>query len=138
MTIFLDSNVILDILLKNDKFYNESRTLLELSAEKSIDFFISATSITDIYYIVKKYKKDDVLVRDYISELLKVVSIAGVDEICIKNALQSSWKDFEDAVQNEAATQIGADYLVTRNIKDFKVTFTEIITPTEFLQKIKS
>lgn len=135
MTVFLDSNIILDILLKNPSFYTESKSILELITSKRIDYFISATSVTDIYYIVKKYEKDDSKVRKYISDLLNIVSVAGIDETCIKNALQSSWKDFEDAVQNEVATQIGADYLITRNTKDFKETFTKVLTPQEFLQE---
>lgn len=133
MTVFLDSNIILDILLKNKIFYEESRTLLVLGDAHPIDYFISATSITDIYYIVHKYEKDDSKVRKHISNLLEVVSVAGVDETCIKNALASSWKDFEDAVQNEAAVQIQADYLITRNTKDFTTTFVPVITPADFI-----
>ena len=67
--------------------------------------------------------------------LLEVFSIAGVDETCVKNALNSSWSDFEDSVQHEVAFQIRADYLVTRNVSDFKTSFIEVITPTDFLKK---
>lgn len=133
MTVFLDSNIILDILMKNEEFYSESKTLLALADNRFIEFFISASSITDIYYIANKYVKDASKVRAYLIDLLDIVSIAGIDETCIKNALNSSWKDFEDAVQNEASIQIGADYFVTRNAKDYKATFSQLITPTEFL-----
>ena len=68
---------------------------------------------------------------------MEIVSIAGIDETCIKNALNSSWKDFEDAVRHESAVQIRADYLVTRNIKDYKSSFVEVITPDKFLAKIR-
>ena len=136
MTVFLDSNIILDILLQNQEFHDESLSLLALSDSGIVDFFISAASITDIYYIARKYIKDEKEVRNHLSDLLEIISIAGIDEYCIKNALSSSWKDFEDAVQNEAASQIAADYIVTRNTKDFKNSFTEVITPSVFLEKI--
>ncbi len=136
MTVFLDSNIIPDILLKNQDFYQESQQLLNLADNPKIDFFISASSITDIFYIVKKKLNDAEKAKDYLQLLLQLVSVAGIDETCIKNALNSSWKDFEDAVQHEASIQIQADFLITRNIKDFQTPFVEIITPADFLKKI--
>ena len=135
MTVFLDSNIILDILLKNQDFYQESQQLLNLADNPKVDFFISASSITDIFYIVKKKLNDAEKTKDYLRLLLELVSVAGIDETCIKNALNSSWKDFEDAVQHEASIQIQADFLITRNIKDFQTQFVEIITPADFLRK---
>ena len=135
MTVFLDSNIILDILLKNQDFYQESQQLLNLADNPKIDFFISASSMTDIFYIVKKKLNDAEKTKDYLKLLLELVSVAGIDETCIKNALNSSWKDFEDAVQHEASIQIQADFLITRNTKDFQTQFVEIITPAEFLKK---
>ena len=124
MTVFLDSNIILDILLKTPEFYNESKSILTIpDTQPDIDYFISASSITDIFYIVNKKIDDKEKTKQYLSELLEIVSVAGIDEVCIKNALNSSWKDFEDSVQNESAVQIRADYLVTRNTKDFKSSF---------------
>ena len=138
MTVFLDSNIILDILLKNEELYKESQQLLDLADNHKIDFFISAASITDIFYIVNKKIKDKEKTKEHIKLLLELVSIAGIDESCIMNALNSSWKDFEDAVQYESSVQIQADYLVTRNTKDFKTSFVEVITPSAFLKKIES
>lgn len=133
MTVFLDSNIILDILLKNPAGYEESRKLL-LLADRKVDFFISASSVTDIFYITNKYLKDKQKTKDCLSELLQIVSIAGVDEQGIRNALNSSWSDFEDSVQNESAAQIRADYIVTRNISDFRMAFVQVISPRDFLE----
>ena len=101
-------------------------------------FFVSAASITDIFYIVRKQTKDEELTKNHLKLLLELVSIAGVDENCVKNALNSSWKDLEDAVQHEAAIQIRADYLITRNINDFKTSFVEVVTPSDFLKKFNN
>ncbi|MBO4706164.1 MAG: PIN domain-containing protein [Spirochaetaceae bacterium] len=138
MTVFLDSNIILDILLKNEELYKESQQLLNLADNHKIDFFISATSVTDIFYIVNKKIKNREKTKEHIKLLLELVSIAGIDEACIKNALNSSWNDFEDAVQHESSVQIQADYLVTRNTKDFKTSFVEVITPGDFLKRFAS
>ena len=135
MTVFLDSNIILDVFLKNKDFYEESQMVLNLADSGSIDFFISAASITDIFYVLNKYIKNAEEAKNHLKSLLEIVSVAGVDESCIKNALNSSWKDFEDSVQHEAAIQIGTDYLVTRNIDDFKTPFVEVINPTGFLKR---
>ena len=133
MTVFLDSNIILDILLKNPAGYEESRKLM-LLADRKVDFFISASSITDIFYIANKHLRDKQKTKDCLSELLEIVSVAGVDEQCIRNALNSSWSDFEDSVQNESAAQIRADYIVTRNVSDFKMAFVQVISPKGFLE----
>ena len=135
MTVFLDSNIILDILLKNADFYEESKKVLELSDSKPIDFYVSAASITDIFYILNKRLNNKEETKRYLQDLLEIVSVAGIDEKKIKNALNSSWKDFEDAVQHESSIQIGADYLVTRNTDDFKSSMVRIISPSEFLKE---
>lgn len=135
MTVFLDSNIILDILLKNADFYEESKKVLELSDSKPIDFYVSAASITDIFYILNKRLNNKEETKRHLQDLLEIVSVSGIDEACIKNALNSSWKDFEDAVQHESSIQIGADYLVTRNTDDFKSSMVRIISPSEFLKE---
>lgn len=135
MTVFLDSNIILDIFLKNNDSYEENQMLFKILDNNDIDYFISAASATDIFYIANKHIKDSEKTKEYMKSLLEIVSVAGVDESCIKNALGSSWSDFEDSVQHEVALQIRADYIVTRNVGDFKTSFVEVVTPTEFLKK---
>lgn len=90
MTVFLDSNIILDIFLKNKDFYEESRKVLNLADSAAIDYFISAASLTDIFYILNKHLKNKEETKLYLKDLLEIVSIAGIDESCIRNALNSS------------------------------------------------
>lgn len=134
MTVFLDTNLILDILLKNKGLCEESKKVLTLQEDNNIDFFISAASATDIYYVLNKRLKDSAAAKQYILDLLDVVSVAGVDETCIRNALNSSWNDFEDSVQHEISLQIQADYIVTRNLSDFSASFVPVISPSDFIQ----
>lgn len=137
MTVFLDSNLLLDFLIPNQKFANEAFEVLKLSITKKIDYYISAASLTDIFYVLNKNIKDFDKAKYMIKRILKFVSIAGVDESCILNALNSEWSDFEDSVQHEVASQIKADYIISRNTKDYKNSTIVVITPTEFLQRIK-
>lgn len=132
MIVFLDSNLILDVMLENSEFYDESNKILS-KCNDGFDFYISAASCTDIYYILRKAIKDRHLVKQIMNNLLKAVSVAGVDELCIKNALESDWIDFEDAVQHEVAQQIRSEIIVTRNISDYKNSSVRVMTPSEFL-----
>ena len=136
MTVFLDSNIILDFLVPNADYADEAFSVLKLSVTENIDFYISAASLTDIFYILNKTLKDIEKSKSLIRNILKFVSIAGVDDTCIINALNSTWPDFEDSVQHEVASQIRADYIVTRNIKDYRNSTIVVVTPTEFISRV--
>lgn len=121
MTVFLDSNIILDIFLKNIDFFQESQNVLKLADTHQIDFFIFGASITDIYYILNKKLRNKEETRKYLIDLLEIVSIAGIDESCIKNVLNSSWKDFEDAVQHESSLQMVQIILYPEILQTIKI-----------------
>lgn len=90
MTVFLDSNIILDFLVPNADYADEAFSVLKLSVTENIDFYISAASLTDIFYILNKTLKDIEKSKSLIRNILKFVSIAGVDDTCIINALNST------------------------------------------------
>lgn len=132
MIIFVDSNIILDVMLPNPQFYDESYAVLSSSLH-GYDLYISAASITDIFYVARKSFDSSEKTKEAILNLLKVVSVAGVDESCIYNALNSDWKDFEDSVQHQIAQQINADLIVTRNSSDYSHSSVRIMSPKEYL-----
>ncbi len=136
MIIFLDTNLVLDVMLANPDFYDESNSVLEY-CDKGYDFYISAASCTDIFYIVKRTLHDTEITKQIMQNLLKTVYVAGVDESCIRKALDSDWRDFEDSVQHEVAQQIKADMIITRNDSDFKNSAVRIMTPAEFLSFVR-
>ncbi len=137
MIIFIDTNLVLDVMLGNTEFYDESNSVLSY-CDKGYDFYISAASCTDIFYIVKRTIHDSEITKQIMKNLLTVVSVAGVDETCIRNALESDWNDFEDSVQHEVAQQINADIIVTRNESDYKNSTVRIMTPADFLSFVKT
>ncbi len=136
MIIFIDTNLVLDVMLGNTDFYDESNSVLSY-CDKGYDFYISAASCTDIFYIVKRTIHDTEITKQIMKNLLTAVSVAGVDEVCIQNALESGWSDFEDSVQHEVAQQINADIIITRNESDYKNSIVRVMTPAEFLSFAK-
>lgn len=132
MIVFIDTNLVLDVMLENPEFFFESNTVLSY-CDKGYDFYISAASCTDIFYIVKKTLKDAEATKQIMQILLKTVSVAGVDETCIRRALDSNWIDFEDSLQHEVAQQIRADFIITRNESDYKNSAVRVMSPAEFL-----
>ena len=94
--------------------------VLELVQYDNVQEYVSATAVTDIYYIAYKYLKDKELVRQLLKKLMGIVSIAAVSEKEIEEALELDWNDFEDSVQYAAALLNEMDGIVTRNPKDYK------------------
>ena len=136
MIVFIDTNLVLDVMLDNSEFCDESNDVLSY-CNKGYDFYISAASCTDIFYIVRRTLHDTEETKKVMKNLLTTVSVAGVDELCIRNALNSDWKDFEDSVQHEVAKQIDADLIITRNQADYTNSAVRVMSPAEFLSFAK-
>ena len=133
--VLIDTNVILDIGLKRQPFFESSSEFFYLIDQNKIAGYVTATTITDIYYISKKETNSEIAIH-FISGLLEIVDIVGVDKDVIIKALHSEMKDFEDAVQVSAAEYNEIKILVTRNKADFTECGLEIFTPTEFLKTV--
>lgn len=137
MKILFDTNIILDLLLNRQPFCEISEKVIDLSATKVIEGYISASAITDIYYIAYKGLRDKKTVCSLLERLLQIVSIAGVSDIEIKSALKANWNDFEDAVQYFTAQSVNVSYIITRNKKDYSTGAITAIEPQEFLNIVK-
>ena len=133
MKCLIDTNVILDVLLKREPFYNDSASILTLSGQEDIILYVSASSITDIYYIAYQTLRNKEKVKQMLRKLLKIVLIAGVSGEEIRNALALSWRDFEDSVQYSVALLQEMDGIVTRNPSDYKEAEIKVWRPEEFL-----
>jgi predicted nucleic acid-binding protein len=131
--VLFDTNIILDIALKRNPYFDDASRLFKLIDKKIISGNITASTITDIYYISKK-EKGHIETLNFIINLIKVVDVIGVDKEVILNAIASEMKDFEDAIQASAAKLNDIDVIITRNKSDFKDTSLLILTPAEFLQ----
>ena len=102
MQVLIDTNVVLDVLMQRSG-YELSGRVLQMSGKGIIRGFLSASAVTDIYYILNRQMKDRVRTVDSIKTILSLIDVADVTGEDIREALDSGWKDFEDCVQNRAA-----------------------------------
>ena len=133
MKILLDTNVILDVFLKRQPFYEMSKAVMDLVQYAEFDEYISASAVTDIYYITNRSLKDAEATRALIVKMLTAVHIVAVTEDEIKAALHLSWKDFEDAVQYAVASSVEMDGIITRNKGDYSQSALNVWSPQEFM-----
>ena len=138
MKVFLDTNILLDIIEKREPFFNNSFEIFIKSAAGEIDTIIGAGSITDIYYITRKNCRDANQALGYIIDLLKVVNVADTKAMDIQEAVKADFLDFEDAVVAATAAREKADFIITRNTGDYINSVVPAINPVEFLNKNKS
>jgi predicted nucleic acid-binding protein len=129
--ILLDTNVVLDVALDRQPFYQAAARILDASDFDRIHLFITASSATDLYYVLRKEKGREVGLR-FIKRILECVDACNVDERILMAALASGFLDFEDAVQNASAIDNQIEIIVTRNKADYATSPLTILTPDEF------
>jgi predicted nucleic acid-binding protein len=133
--ILIDVNVILDVLLAREPWAADSARLLDAVERKSVSGYVAGHTITTAYYIVARgagRRKAATAVTD----LLRIVKVVPVEAADFGQALVFGMDDFEDAVQAAAAAKIGADFVATRNEKDFKRSPIKARSPSELLALI--
>ena len=135
MKVLIDTNIILDVLCKRPDFYEDSAKIFKLCEVKKISGVISALSIPNIMYILRKDLDAD-KTREILDSLMLIFSVADLKADDLKKAADMRFKDYEDAIQSACATRIKANYIVTRNIKDFSESKVTAIKPAELLDRI--
>lgn len=132
LRVLVDLNIILDVLQKREPFYEASAELLAKLETGQIEGFVAAHSVTTLYYLVSK-DQSSATARVIITSLMQFLKIAPADQAVIEAALNLPYKDFEDAVQMVSAMQSKANFLVTRNPKDYQPAPVKVIQPVELL-----
>ena len=138
MKLLIDTNVVLDVLLDREPFSKTAADVLSLARRHDVREYVSASAITDIYYIAYRQMKDRAAVRELLDRLLMVVSIAAVSEREILNALRLPWTDFEDSVQYSVALLNDMDGIVTRDPGDYQRSNIKIWLPAQLLEAFGS
>ncbi|MBK6566966.1 MAG: PIN domain-containing protein [Saprospiraceae bacterium] len=134
MNYLVDTNIILDIALERTPFVDDSTMIFHIKENENINLYLSASSVTDIYFIIKKVK-GHLIALSFLKDLFQVCFIAKVDEHIILEASNCKLKDFEDAVQVAVARDCDANEIITRNSKDFTKSGLIIFSPKEFISK---
>ena len=134
MKILVDTNVILDILLEREDFYKESHVALEKAIINGDRLYFSAASVTDVYYVIKKKTGSQTIAIDAIKKMMEFLIITEVNEDSIIEALCSKINDYEDAVVDAIASRIKVDFILTRNVSDFKHSRNNVVSPIDFFE----
>ena len=135
MKILVDTNVVTDYITMREPFYKKAYEVMMLCADKKVECAIAAHTIPTIYYILRK-EMDDQARRNVIKSFLTIFDVVSFSKEMVLDALErENFKDFEDCLQDECAVSVSADYIVTRNVKDFANGKVTALTPEDFLQE---
>lgn len=134
---FVDTNIIIDLLADRKPFSKFAVEIFSLAEKNKIQLYTSSHSIATVHYMMKKYA-DEKTLRNILIELLDFISVVPIDIYMIKKGLKSKHKDFEDALQIVCALTIDEmDGIVTRNIKDFKLSEIPVFSPDELVLELE-
>jgi predicted nucleic acid-binding protein len=134
MKLLIDTNVILDMVLKRSG-YDISMELFRKVRETGAGAYITAFSVTDIFYIIRKETHD--ISRTYVimENIFQLVSVLSVTEKDIRDAFGQKWKDFEDCVQYMTGKNSNMDYIITVDGKDYADAMLPVMTPAVWIEK---
>ena len=135
MKVMIDTNVILDVLCKRPDFYEDSAIIFKLCEVKKISGVMSSLTVSNIYYILRK-ELDAVKTKEILDILFLIFSVADLKADDLKKAIDTKFRDYDDAVQSACAVRIKANYIITRNIGDFTMSKVAAIKPIELLERI--
>lgn len=132
--LFLDTNILVDLICNREPFVQEAEKIFALANMGKVSIGISALSYINTVYIAKKYQFNTEEVINSLKKIASFTTVTHLTESTIKQAMDNDWKDFEDAVQYNSSLSFQADYIITRNPKDFAKSTIRVYTPLEFLQ----
>lgn len=134
MKILADTNVIIDALTSREPWNESAEKIFLMAANHTIEMYITASSATDIYYLIRKYMHQTQKAKAVLERLFSLTGILEVTANDCLEALVSSIGDYEDAVMEKVASRNDMNYIVTRNIKDYQGGNTKIILPDDFVK----
>ena len=130
--VFVDTDIIYDLLAKRDPFYSAAARLFTLADEGKVQIFISALSFANIHYLISKQQSES-QAKQILRKFKVLVRITPLTEKIIDLALNSEFEDFEDAIQYFSALQNDIEILLTRNLKDYKKAQISVLTAQDFI-----
>ena len=131
--IFVDTNILLDVALHRDGFFESASAVWGDCESQKVQGFISAISLNNLYYIMRRRVASNVAL-EYVRLIMNVFSIVPPDEGILRLAVDLPQKDFEDAIQTFSALQVKADCIVTRDREHFSNNYLTIVSPAEYME----
>ena len=135
MKILIDTNVILDVLCNRKEFVDDALKVFKYCETNQITGCISALSIPNIVYIMRKELDAD-RIKEILTTLTTLFTVIDLREPDLIKAADLEFSDYEDALQSVCASRVKANYIITRNIKDFKNSAVPAVKPSELFERI--
>ncbi len=135
MRVLVDTNIVLDDLLEREPFVTDAEALFEAIESQQIEGYVTATTLTDIFYIVRK-ERGVATAKQAVSRILAGMQVCTVDRSILEIAISSNLLDFEDAVQLACAIVENLDAIITRDAQGFTGATLSILSAGEVLQRI--
>lgn len=133
--LFLDTNVVLDLLGEREQFYNSAAKIATLADKGKVNLIVSALSYSTIFYLLSKFE-DNEAVKEKLRKFKVISETSDLTNRIIDKGLSSKFSDFEDALQYHCAIKLDCNILITRNEKDFKRSDIPVMTPDEYLKSL--
>jgi predicted nucleic acid-binding protein len=135
--VLVDTNIALDFLLQREPFFQDAELLFQAIDMGEVFGYVTATTLTDIFYISRRHTRSIEQARQAVSETLTVMVICPVDRSVLELAFDSGLDDFEDAVQIFSAVAQGLEAIVTRDVPGFLSSPIPVLTIQELLQQVR-
>ena len=137
MRVLVDTNIILDFLLQREPFFQEAEQLFQKIDSGLVVGYVTATTITDIFYVSRRHTRNLERARQAVSETLTAMVICPVNRAVLESAFISGLNDFEDAVQIACAVAQGLDAILTRDRQGFLNSAVPVLSIYELLQRLE-
>ena len=135
MVVLIDTNILLDYILKREPFYEESQKVMEVCSTDTADGCIALHTVTTIWYLLRSFPEKSR--RSALNAVCELLQVVGTSHDEVMNAINNAdFKDFEDCIQSKCAKTANAGYIITRNISDFEASEIPAVTPAEFLASL--
>ena len=135
MRLLIDANIILDVLQKREGLWKDSSLVWKLCETEQAEGYVSALTFANLVYVMRK-ELDAPQIQDVLKKLQLIFHFADFSAADMERAAEMKWDDYEDAIQAATAERIAADFIVTRNVRDFKQSKVIAFTPGELLARI--
>lgn len=137
MKVLIDTNVILDVLCGRQQFLEASKKIFDLCEIEKITGYVSALSVANIVYIMRK-ELDPEKIHEILKMLMLIFNVSDLKTNDLEKAADMYFQDYEDALQCACAARVQADYIVTRNVRDFSRSTIPVIEPIELIELLRS
>ncbi|NJL23049.1 MAG: PIN domain-containing protein [Leptolyngbyaceae cyanobacterium SM1_3_5] len=136
MRVLFDTNILLDALLAREPFVANAAVLFNAVEAEQIEGFVSATTVTDVHYLVRRQTQSLETAIDAVTRLSALMEIAAVDREVLEQAIALEFTDFEDAVQVACAMKLGLDAIVTRDVNGFTNSPIPVLSPEDLINRL--